>query len=163
MILRVIPLLAFAFLGQAQDVTEPPPHAHVQLVADGRGVQVYTCTAQGDKFAWVFNEPQADLFDPKTHEAVGTHTAGPTWTWKDGSAISGKVLKTSPAKDPAAIPWLLLETHSTGTPGALANITLVRRSDTQGGAPANSICDAARVNNVARVPYAATYTFYTTD
>ena len=29
-------------------------------------------------------------------EAVGTHSAGPTWRWKDGSAITGKLLISSP-------------------------------------------------------------------
>jgi hypothetical protein len=162
--LRSITLLALAaFLPQTPDVTQPPAAAHVRFVADGRGVQVYACTVKDNAFAWIFQEPQADLFDPKTHQPVGTHTAGPTWTWNDGSAITGKVLQTKPSSDPAAIPWLLLETHSPGTPGALADIAYVRRSDTQAGAAPTSACDAEHNGNTAKVPYKATYTFYSTN
>ena len=125
--LRSLTLLALAaFLPQTPDVTLPPATTHVRLVAEGRGTQVYACTVKDNAFVWVFHEPQASLFDPKNHQPVGTHTAGPTWTWNDGSAITGKVLQTKPSPDPAAIPWLLLETHSSGMPGALADITYVR-------------------------------------
>jgi hypothetical protein len=161
--LRILPILALAFFAQAPDTTLPPATAQVRLVADGLGVQIYTCAAKANAFAWVFQEPQADLFDPKTHQPVGTHTAGPTWTWSDGSAITGKVLQTAPSKDPAAIPWLLLEAHSTGSAGALANIVYVRRSDTQAGAAPAMTCDAQHSGNIAKVPYQATYTFYSAN
>lgn len=162
--LRSITLLVLAaFLPQTPDVTLPPATAHVRLVAEGRGTQVYACTVKDNAFAWVFQEPQASLFDPKTHQPVGTHTAGPTWTWNDGSAITGKVLQTKPSPDPAAIPWLLLETHSSGSPGALADITYVRRSDTAAGSVPPSACDAEQNGTTAKVPYKATYTFYSTN
>jgi hypothetical protein len=161
--LRSITLLALAaFLPQTPDVTQPPAAAHVRFVADGRGVQVYACTVKDNAFAWKFQEPQADLFDAKTHQPVGKHSAGPTWTWNDGSAITGKLLQTRPSTDPTNIPWLLLEAHSTGTPGALADITYVRRSDTHGGAAPTSACDADHNGVTAKVPYKATYTFYAT-
>jgi hypothetical protein len=158
-----IALFAAAFQPQAADITLPPATAHVRFVADGLGVQVYACTVKDNAFAWVFREPQADLFDPKTHQPIGTHTAGPTWTWSDGSAITGKVLQTKPSADPANIPSLLLETQSAGTAGALAGITYVRRSDTQAGASPTSACDAEHNGNIAKVPYKATYTFYSSN
>ena len=162
MYLWLLPLV-FALLPQAPDATLPPASAHVLYVTEGRGVQVYACTVQNGKFAWVFREPKADLFDTRTHQPVGTHTAGPTWTWNDGSEITGKLLKSVPSSDPANIPWLLLEAHSTGTAGALAPVAFVRRSDTQAGVPLTSPCDAEHFNQVASVPYMATYTFYTTN
>src|ERR1700679_274230 len=113
---RFLPILA-AILSQTPDITLPPATAQVRFTADGLGTQVYACTAKDNAFAWIFQEPQADLFDHKTHQHICTHTAGPTWTWNDGSAITGKVLQTKPSADPAAIPWLLLETHSNGSDG----------------------------------------------
>jgi hypothetical protein len=157
-----IALLALIASPQMPDPTLPPANAHVKTTVVGLGVQVYICAAQNGSFQWTFEEPQATLFDPTTHQAVGTHSAGPTWTWSDGSAITGKVLQTRPSNDPANIPWLLIETHSTGAAtGELAGVTLVRRSDTQAGAAPATDCDAVHQNNVVRVPYQATYTFYT--
>jgi hypothetical protein len=162
-------LLALLFAPQAQDATQPPASAHLRYTAVGRGVQVYHCTAtQAEKqpivFAWTLEGPEADLFDAATKQQLGTHTAGPTWTFNDGSAISGKVLQKQPSPDPAAIPWLLLETHpANAITGALTGITLVRRSNTQAGAaPANG-CDAQHYDIRLRVPYEATYTFYSTN
>jgi hypothetical protein len=107
--------------------------------------------------------PVATLFDPTTHRALGTHSVGPTWTWNDGSSITGTVVEKLRAHDPANVPWLLVATHSAATTvGALSNITLVRRSDTQAGVPTMA-CDAEHQSNEVRVPYQATYTFYTTS
>jgi hypothetical protein len=161
-------LLALITSPQTPDLTLPPADAHVQTTVVGLGVQVYRCAAQpgaqSGSFKWTFEAPEATLFDPSTHQPMGTHSEGPTWTWNDGSAITGKVLQTRPSSDPANIPWLLLETHSTGAAaGKLAGVTLVRRSDTQAGAAPTTDCDAQHRDNVVRVPYQATYTFYTTS
>ena len=157
-------LLVLAALPQTPDSTLPPPSAHVRFTVDGHGVQTYNCSAVNDGFKWVFVEPAAGLFDPSTHQQVGAHSAGPTWTWNDGSAITGKVLQTTPSPDPANIPWLLLETHPSGTvKGELTGITFVRRSNTQAGKAPAAGCDAQHVNVVLRVPYQATYTFYSAE
>lgn len=154
-------LLALIASPQTLDPTLPPANAHVKITAVGLGVQVYRCTPKDAGYQWTLEMPEATLFDSATHQPVGTHSAGPTWTWNDGSAITGKVLQTRPSSDPANVPWLLVEAHSTGAAtGMLADVTLVRRSDTQAGVPPTG-CDAAHQNNVVRVPYQATYTFYT--
>ncbi len=161
----LLSLALFALLASPQtpDPTLPPPSAHVKTTVVGLGVQVYECMPQGGGYQWTLEMPEATLFDPATHQAVGTHSTGPAWTWNDGSAITGKVLQTRPSDNPANIPWLLVETHSTGTAtGMLADITLVRRSDTQAGVPPTA-CDAVHQNNIVRVPYQATYSFYTTN
>jgi hypothetical protein len=159
----LLPLVLFALTvaPQAADMTVPPSTVHVKMVAEGVGIQVYKCAADNGKFAWVFVEPAATLTDTASHLQVGTHSAGPTWKWNDGSSVAGKVLQKQAAPEAANIPWLLLETHSTGeATGALANVTMVRRSNTQAGqAPADG-CDAQNVDVVIRVPYTATYTFY---
>jgi hypothetical protein len=166
--IKMLALLALIVSPQTPDPTLPPANAHVKTTAVGLGVQVYRCAAQPGaqpgSFQWTFVEPQATLFDPTTHQPVGSHSAGPTWTWNDGSEITGKVVQKKAAYDPANVPWLLLETHPTNaTTGVLAGVTLVRRSDTQAGAAPATDCDAVHQNTVVRVPYQATYTFYTTS
>jgi hypothetical protein len=149
MTLVPLALLAFFPLAQSPDATLPPAGAHLRLTAIGHGVQIYHCAAQTGTFQWTFDAPEAVLFDPATHQEVGTHSAGPTWTWNDGSAITGKVLQKQPA--------------SGDKTGALTGIAFVRRSDTQAGAAPKTGCDAQHVDNVLRVPYEATYTFYSTN
>jgi len=160
-------LLTLALLpAQPADPTLPPANAQVRYTAIGHGVQIYRCTAsqpasQPITFAWQFQGPEATLYDTTTGAEIGSHSAGPTWTWKDSSAVVGKLLQSKPSPDPAAIPWLLLEAHSTGEPGALSDIKFVRRSDTQAGQAPTTGCGAQHYDNVIRVPYQATYTFYT--
>jgi hypothetical protein len=162
-----IALLALIVLPQTADPTLPPANAHVKTTAIGLGVQVYRCAAMADapaSFQWTYDSPEATLFDPATHQPMGTHSAGPTWTWKDGSSVEGKVVQKRASDVAGSIPWLLLETHASGTAtGELTGVTLVRRSDTQAGAAPATVCDAAHQNIVLRVPYQATYTFYTTS
>jgi hypothetical protein len=156
-------LALFFFLPQAHDTT-PPANAHTQLTVVGHGVQIYKCTAQTEAasatFKWVFQSPEATLFDTTSKQPVGVHSAGPTWTWNDKSAVVGKLLQSQPSPNADSIPWLLLEAHSTGEPGALSNIKFVRRSNTQAGAAPVTGCDAQHQDNIIRVPYEATYTFY---
>jgi hypothetical protein len=154
-LLALLPLLGM--VAHAQDVTEPPANAKARYTVLGVGLQIYACAEDGK---WVLQEPQADLIDIQTHQAVGKHTKGPTWTWSDGSVVTGKVLQQRPSAD--TIPWLLLEAHNSGATGALSGVTFVRRSNTQGGVPqAANICGAQNVGSTINVPYQATYTFYT--
>jgi hypothetical protein len=159
------PVAAAIFLllpiARAQDRTLPPDPSVTPLPpVVGKGVQIYHCQQQQGALAWVFVAPEATLYAGA--EAVGTHTAGPTWHWKDGSAVTGRLLISQPSPDHTSIPWLLLAASpaidSTPT-GALAHVTYVRRSDTHGGMPPAG-CDAKHLGAIARVPYAAVYTFY---
>src|ERR1700737_1304798 len=155
-------LLLLALVSQTPDPTLPAATAHQTYIAEGRGVQIYRCTQQNSANEWTFQSPEATLFAPKTHQPLGTHGAGPTWTWNDGSTITGKVLQKSPSPDAASIPWLLLATTPSVAPtGALSAIRLVRRSDTHGGNSPSTGCDAQHAGSLLRVPYTATYTFYT--
>jgi hypothetical protein len=155
-------LLAAIVLPQAADPTLPPVGMHARFTVQGIGIQVYHCVARDNTFTWEFQEPAATLFDPSTHQQVGMHSAGPTWTWSDGSSITGTVVQKLASPDPQNIPWLLLRTRPAGdTTGALTGITMVRRSDTSAGvAPTTSACDAQNLNVTLKVPYQATYTFY---
>ena len=158
----IVPLLLFAQTPAARDATLPPPGAVVIATAEGRGVQIYRCVPQGNVLQWTFEAPEATLFQPGTDQQLGTHGAGPTWTWADGSSISGKVLAKQVSPLAGAIPWLLVATQpASTTSGRLSGVTLVRRSDTQAGDVPQTACDASQVNTTLRVPYKATYVFYT--
>ena len=153
--------LVFPLFLLAPQVLSPPSDVVPTFITEGRGVQIYRCSEKESTYQWVFTSPEATLFDHTTHQQVAIHGAGPSWIWKDGSSIVGNVLQTTPSPDPASLPWLLLEAHTTGSiPGALTPITRIRRSDTHGGNPPVTGCDADHANAVARVPYTATYLFY---
>ena len=149
------------FLQAAADPTLPPPDAAVLTTTEGRGVQVYRCAAQDSTFQWTLVAPEATLFRPGTGTPVGTHSAGPTWTWQDHSSLKGDLVATRPATEKGDIPWLLLQTSATGrTQGMLSGALWVRRSETHGGTAPLSGCDSQHADAMARVPYTATYTFY---
>jgi hypothetical protein len=153
----------------AADFPKTPPELQVPLnstlvlKARGKGVQIYECVAKAEDkkaFEWKLKAPEADLFDDKG-EKVAHHFAGPSWQAPDGSSVLGSVMGKSDAPDGAAIPWLMLTTVGKG-PGVFANVMHVQRLDTSGGkAPADG-CDAAHAKSKAesRVPYEATYYFY---
>ena len=157
-------LLGLSLLAQTQapatDITLPPATAQVDFSAQGKGMQIYTCAPQGIAFEWILKAPDATLTDANGQQ-IGTHSAGPTWTATDGSSITGKVLHKRVSPDPLSIYWLLLAaTPAPGHPGTLANVAFVRRSETIGGvAPADG-CDAQHPGAEVRIPYTATYTFY---
>jgi hypothetical protein len=122
------------------------------------GVQIYKCTLNGSSASWVFQAPQADLFG-NHHHFVGTHYAGPTWEFIDGSSVVGsKVAAATP--DPTAIPWLLLKAVSHDGDGRMAEVTYVQRLETVGGLAPATGCDAAHADTIANVDYTATYAFY---
>lgn len=125
----------------------------------GVGVQIYTCTASGSSYAWVFKAPDADLFFLNRFLA-GSHYVGPTWEGLDGSTVVG-TKKAAVAVSTTAVPWLLLQgTSHTGT-GYMSDVTYVQRLNTTGGlAPAADSCDAAHVGQLANIDYTAEYYFY---
>ncbi len=139
-----------------------PAGATAVVSVEGSGVQIYACTNQSGSYGWTFRAPEAKLVDPATQKQVGTHDAGPTWTWNDGSSIAGKVTQTKAAPEAGNVPWLLVKTQPRGTvTGKLSPIVWVRRSNTRGGVAPTAGCDAAHAGAVTRIPYRATYTFYT--
>ena len=150
---------------QALDPTLTPTAGAVTVAtAQGRGVQIYQCAqGNGGAYAWALQRPEAMLSEPSSGVRLGTHSQGPTWTWNDGSSITGAVLAQMASPDAGSVPWLLVRTHPVaGTHGVLSSVTLVRRSDTLGGAAPPTGCDAQHGGVSLRVPYSATYTFYNT-
>ena len=145
-----------------QDRTIPPDPTVTPLPpVTRRRVKIYRCPHQkAGAPAWVFVAPEATLYAGA--QQVGMHTAGPTWRWSDGTAVVGHMLVSQPSSEHGAIPWLLLAASpavDSAPAGMLAHVTYVRRSETHGGLPPGS-CDPRHIGAMARVPYAALYTFY---
>jgi len=148
---------------RADHITPPPVPASIQvpsgnspfLVVHAEGTQNYTCTAQG---VWGPAVPDAKLYGDNGHQ-VGTHFAGPTWQFLDGSTARGSRIASYTASS-SAIPWLLLQVVSTtvGPDGdRLTQTTYIQRLNTTGGvAPAGGCASGATAN----VPYTADYYFY---
>lgn len=140
-----------------------PPNSSLVLKARGKGVQIYECAGKPDDakaFAWKLKAPEADLFDDRGQK-VARHFAGPSWEANDRSSAVGTVLAKADAPDADAVPWLLLRATAKG-PGLFEHVLHVQRLDTSGGKAPASGCDAskAKTNAEARVPYEATYYFY---
>ena len=153
------PLLASA---QTADPTQPPANQRAVLTVQGRGSQIYSCQPEGAGFQWVFRAPAARLFDTDGNE-VGTHGDGPTWIAQDSSSIQGTLLTAAPSPDATSIPWLLLKARDPQRNGILTAVEFIRRSDTKGGVAPSTGCDATHKGDLARVPYTATYTFYSSQ
>lgn len=152
--------MAAAASGQTGGSIDVPAGARMVLEARGSGVQVYSCTASNGGVKWVLEGPDAKLLDADGKQ-VGTHFAGPTWKLNDGSQVQGTVMASQPAAQAGVIPWLLLRANPGTATGKLADVTYIRRTETEGGGADASGCHAsADAGKTARVPYLAKYTFY---
>jgi len=151
--------LSAAALATAQNSTAPPPTQRPILTVTGKGVQIYTCQQSATGPQWVFQAPEATLLDA-SGKPIGTHSAGPIWRSNDGSTVKGELLQKSPSPEPTSIPWLLLKATGSSGSGIMTRVEFIRRSDTHGGLSPASGCDAQHLNPISRVPYTATYTFY---
>ena len=133
--------------------------APLMLEAMADGVQIYACEAQGQGFEWVFKAPEADLFD-LSGKKIGKHYAGPTWESNDGSKVVGEVKARDDGPAATAIPWLLLSAKSTSGKGVFSQTQSIQRLYTVGGKAPAGACTRAQLGKEARVPYKATYYFY---
>jgi hypothetical protein len=149
---------AFRDSAQAQpavpEALKPPEGETLVLRARGAGDQVYACHGS----QWALRGPDARLTDDAGRE-VGSHFAGPTWQWADGSKITAKAVADS-TPDPKSIPWLLLSVTSHEGDGALKNVTSVQRLHTKGGKAPPEACTPVRENATVRSPYTADYYFW---
>ena len=133
-----------------------PAGTKLFLVVHATGTQNYTCNGSG---AWGPAVPAANLYN-KHGKQVGTHFAGPTWKYKDGSSVLGAKVAGVTAT-PGAIDWLLIKEVSTTT-GAdggdtLTDVTYIQRLNTSGGLAPAGACVAATTASTA---YSADYYFY---
>ena len=145
--------------GADQAAVAPPEGLGLVLELFADGVQIYTCDPKDGGYGWSFNAPDANLFD-KQGRQVGTHFSGPAWNLDDGSGVTGEVVAKADAPEPGAIQWLLLRVKSHQGSGALSAVTYIRRTDTKGGVPPGTGCDARHLSEQARMRYSATYQFF---
>jgi hypothetical protein len=154
-------LLILDVCGRAQipptvpDNLKPPANETLALQARGAGDQVYIC----DGSTWVLSGPDAKLL-AESGKQVGSHFAGPTWEWSDGSRVIGRpVANATPDSD--SIPWLLLTAAQHQGEGAMKNVSSIQRLSTKGGKPPLSGCNASHKGEETRSHYTAVYYFYT--
>lgn len=131
-----------------------------------RGVQIYECRVRAPalggtelRYAWKFVAPEADLFDGDG-EQIGVHGAGPYWQAVDGSRLVGEIKARVDAPMARAIPWLLMVALSTGPAGRFSRVTSIQRIDTVGGASPVDPCTPDLAGVRVRMPYSATYRFF---
>jgi uncharacterized protein DUF3455 len=154
-------LLVLDLSGRAQtppavpDKLNPPANETLALKAKAAGDQVYTCDGSG----WLLSRPDAKLSD-ESGKQLGSHFAGPTWEWSDGSRVVGRAVANA-TPDPDSIPWLLLTATEHQGNGVMKNVSSIQRLSTKGGkAPAGG-CDASHKGEETRSHYTAVYYFYT--
>jgi hypothetical protein len=166
-------LVGLAFLGleatggaaSAPAAPDVPPAIRVPAGAKlveklhATGAQVYGCGASDGKYAWTLKRPDATLTDAKGAEA-GKHGAGPSWTAKDGSAVTGAKVAQADAPASDAVPWLLLRATSTSGKGRFSPVTFIQRLSTKGGKAPAAGCDTAHNGAELRVDYSADYYFF---
>ena len=136
------------------DNLKPPAGAIIVLEAHGAGDQVYAC----DGANWVLSGPDAKLFD-EAGKQVGSHFAGPTWQYSDGSRVIGKAVANA-TPDSDSIPWLLLEAKDHQGDGLMAQVTSIQRLSTSGGKAPAAGCNSAHKGEETRSRYTAIYVFY---
>jgi hypothetical protein len=152
----------FSLSAAAQEVPEklkPPANEEPLVRVHAKGDQIYSCKADGEKFAWTLKGPEAQLFD-KAGKAFGKHFAGPSWEANDGSRVTGKAVANEPSPDADSIPWLLLTVVSHSGEGILARVTSIQRINTKGGKAPATGCDASHAGEEVRVAYTAEYVFF---
>jgi hypothetical protein len=151
--------LSVAAVAQVRSSTDVPPGQHAILTVTGKGVQIYECQLVANVPQWVFQAPDASLYDASGAK-VGVHGAGPSWRYLDRSSVKGEVVTKTPSPEPPSVPWLLLKAIDEDGSGLMTRVEFIRRSDTHGGNPPTTGCDSQHLTTTTRIPYTATYTFY---
>ena len=137
------------------DNLKPPATEKLARQAHAKGDQIYSC----DGSSWVLSGPDAKLFD-ETGKQVGSHFAGPTWEWTDGSRVVGRAVANA-TPDPDSIPWLLLTATDHQGDGVMKQVSSIQRLSTKGGKAPSTGCDESHKGEMARAHYTAVYRFYT--
>ena len=137
------------------DNLKPPSKERLTLLAHADGDQVYIC----DGSSWLLSRPDAKLLTDSGKQ-IGSHFAGPTWEWSDGSRVMAQPVAAA-TPNPDSIPWLLLKATNHQGEGVMKRVTSIQRLSTQGGKAPATGCDAQHKGQEARSHYTALYHFYT--
>jgi hypothetical protein len=146
---------------EVPDVIKVPEGNRLAFLLDATGFQVYECRTSATApsgYAWTLLAPDADLWKPNGRFA-GTHYAGPTWEYLDGSAVIGARV-SGYTDDPASIPWLLLNATSHTGKGRMSKVSFIQRLYTSGGLAPATGCDADHLGAQTSIDYTTTYYFY---
>jgi Protein of unknown function (DUF3455) len=141
------------------DAIKVPEGNRTYLTVHAKGDQIFHCVLNTGDYSWKWHTPEAKLYDTQNQALVGSHGAGPNWTYKDGSSVKAKVIQKIDAPDKAAA-WLLLEVTEHKGDGVLVKSSYIQRISTQGGVAPSSGCDANHLGSERRVRYSADYVFY---
>lgn len=142
------------------DAIQIPQGLSPILFLHAKGTQNYICQANPDgKYEWTLKAPDAELRD-RNDKVVGQHSAGPKWTLKDGSEITGKAAAHVDSLDSDSIPWLLVNVVTNSGKGQLAKVTAIQRVHTHGGKAGNDPCDESHKDAETKSPYTADYYFF---
>jgi hypothetical protein len=138
------------------DALKVSPKETLLFSVKGRGFQVYEWLPKQSEWT---HTPEADLFDAQGKK-VGCHYAGPTWESNDGSKVVCDLKAHVASTDASAAPWLLLIVKTHEGEGVLSRVSSIQRLETAGGAEPPKEDGPAKVGQLVRVPYTATYYFY---
>ena len=162
--MRISLALLFVFCGSMRsqpqqslmfvpDNLKPPSNERPALRAQAAGDQVYVC----DGSSWTLSRPDAKLLTDSGKQ-IGSHLAGQTWEWSDGSRVMAQpVASATPKAD--SIPLLLLKTTNHQGGGVMKRVTSIQQLSTEGGTGPATGCDAQHKGREARSHYTALYLF----
>jgi hypothetical protein len=151
----------YAQLGGGGSI-DPPAGARELMQARGEGVQIYACSQTPQGQQWTLKGPEAKLLD-KNGTEIGSHFAGPTWKLASGGQVQGELAGSQPSPEAESVAWLLLRAKPGTAEGGLTDVAFIQRTETHGGVADKSGCaSAGDLGKVVRIPYTATYRFYTT-
>ncbi len=143
---------------KAPEALLPPANQIMVTELLASGTQHYVCQpATSGGTQWVSAGSEADLFDDGGN-LVAHQTKGPSWIMADGSRIEGTLSASAPAPKQGDLPWQLLTAHDASGAGKFAHVQWIQQVSTHGGLnPEGTACIAGKVS---RVPYTATYRFF---
>lgn len=143
-------------LGFFSNIKAPSDQVPVLQLA-GQGVQIFRCEKRETGMAWVFRQPEAELFD-SAGKAVGRHGASFSFEHIDGSRLISTIVANDEAPQATDLRWLLMTTRSYNR-GTFERVTYVQRVNTKGGLPPTR-CDAAQSGQLLRIDFKADFVFY---
>ncbi|GAB3641278.1 DUF3455 domain-containing protein [Spirosoma arcticum] len=145
------------------DTLNPPTGNALVATFFAKGVQIYEArrgTTDPNTLEWAFVAPSAILYNGRGVR-VGDHGAGPIWTYKDGSAVIGRVVTRIDAPNATRdIPWLLLMASSNTGTGLFSNVTFIQRIFTFRGSAPTTPPEVSQLGKQVRIPYTTIYRFY---
>lgn len=133
-----------------------PVGRHPLFATPASGDNVYQCVATANGYGWRLGGVYAKLLDSDGRPFATQNDVG-SFLAIDGSAISGRVVKTI---DAGAENGDVLYAVASSTSGVFSQITEVVRYHVVGGQPPAQACDQSALHQTERVPFKADYIFF---